>query len=104
MASKKGPLSKAEVFYIQEHVKAGKDINEIASDLDRALKSIQKCVTQAQKSTEQNKFIAGNQFAKKNGSVIMTENASTIADSRRKKGITARTQNCITKVKVDEQS
>lgn len=101
MASKRGPLSKAEVFYVQEHVKSGKDPIEIANDLDRTLKSIEKCVTQAQKANSSAKFIAGNQFAKKNGSVVMTENASTLADSKRKV-VRSTHSNCVTKIKQDE--
>lgn len=100
MASKRGPLSKAEVFYITEHAKNGKEINEIAQDLDRPAKSIEKCYTQAQKENT-NILNAGNQFAKHKGSVVMTENASTLGDARRKIKTTQKTQNCITSAKKD---
>jgi hypothetical protein len=84
MASKRGPLSKAEVFYITEHAKTGKDINDIALDLDRTIKSIEKCYTKAKKEISSKSLTAGEQFAKHKGSIVMTENASTISDARRK--------------------
>jgi len=102
MASKRGPLSKAEVFYVQEHVKLGKDINEIAADLDRPAKSIEKCVAKAQKENPSSKLNAGDQFAKKRGAVVMTENASTIGDARRRSTSVPRNSNCVTKIKQDE--
>jgi|688.fasta_scaffold35630_6 hypothetical protein len=104
MASKRGPLSRAEVFYIQEHVKSGKNIDEIASDLDRPAKSIEKCVTQAQKANAPKRLTAGDQFARKSGSVVMTENAATIADARRKTRVPSDAKNCVTKVKNDQDN
>lgn len=98
MASKRGPLSKAEVFYISEHAKGGKDINEIAIDLDRPVKSITKCYTKAQ--SEHNKpLTAGSQFARTKGSIVMTENASTLADAKRKNAQPSQQTNCITSIK-----
>lgn len=98
MANKRGPLSKAEKFYIIEHAKIGKDINEIAIDLDRSAKSIEKCYKSASKENN-NSFIVGNQFAKHKGSVVMTENASSMADARRKVNIPTRSQDCVTRVR-----
>ena len=100
MASKRGPLSKAEIFYIEEHVKMGQDINTIATDLDRPAKSIEKCVTKAQKENAPQRLTASDQFVRKGGAVIMTENASTIGDARRK-SCADRRSNCITKIKED---
>lgn len=102
MASKRGPLSKAEVFYITEHVKSGKDINEIATDLDRPMKSIEKCYTKVQKEISSKSVTAGEQFARHKGSVVMTENASTIGDARRKIKVPKSKQNCITVAKKEE--
>ena len=100
MGSKRGPLSKAETFYIVEHAKSGKDISDIAVDLDRPVKSIEKCFTQAQKENANNKILtAGDQFAKHKGSVVMTQNASTIGDARRKNIKTIKSPNCITSAK-----
>jgi len=98
MANKRGPLSKAETFYIVEHAKAGKNINEIATDLDRPVKSIEKCYKSASKENN-NSLTVGNQFAKYKGSVVMTENASSLADQRRKINTPSRSQECVTRVK-----
>lgn len=102
MASKRGPLSKAEIFYVTEHAKAGKDISEIAVDLDRPLKSIEKCYTKAQKELSSKPLTAGDQFARHKGSIVMTENASTISDARRKVKVPQNKQNCVTVVKKDK--
>jgi hypothetical protein len=100
MASKRGPLSKAETFYITEHAKKGIEIQQIATDLDRPIKSIEKCFVKAQK--EQVSILnAGSQFAKHKGSIVMTENASTLGDAARKRQKPI-TQSCITKIKKDE--
>ena len=100
MASKRGPLSKAETFYVTEHAKTGKDISEIATDLDRPVKSIEKCYTKAQKDNAKS-FTVGEQFAKHKGSIVMTENASTLSDATRSRSLPSKTQNCVTKIKVD---
>lgn len=102
MASKRGPLSKAEVFYVTEHAKSGVDINTIALDLDRPIKSIEKCFTKAKKETSSKGLTAGDQFARHKGSVVMTENAATISDARRKVRLTQKTQNCVTQAKTVE--
>ena len=99
MANKKGPLIKVEVFYIQEHVKLGKDIHEIAADLDRGIKSIEKCVTKAQKEFAPKPLTAGDQLARTKGSVVMTENASTMGDVVRKRKLPSKTASCITTAK-----
>lgn len=98
MASKRGPLSKAETFYIIEHVKLGKELSDIATDLDRAIKSIEKCYTTAKKENEKS-LTVGDQFAKHKGSVVMTENASSLSDSKRKVNTSSKTTNCITSPK-----
>lgn len=99
MASRRGPLSKAEIFYVTEHAKSGTDINIIASDLDRPIKSIQKCFTKAKKDNEAKPLTAGDQFARHNGTVVMTENAATLADARRKIRVPQKAKDCITQVK-----
>lgn len=98
MASKRGPLSKAETFYITEHAKINKDIQEIALDLDRPIKSIEKCYTKAQKDNAAS-LTVGDQFAKHKGSVVMTENASSMADSTKTRSIPTRVKNCVTSAK-----
>lgn len=100
MASRRGPLSKAETFYVIEHAKSGKDIAEVASDLDRPIKSIEKCYTQAKKETSK-QLTVGDQFARQKGSVVMTENASAMADSKRVINTSSKTKNCIAKAKAE---
>lgn len=100
MPNKRGPLSKAETFYIEQHVKAGKPTEEIASDLDRNVKSISSYVEKVQKENPPKRFTAGDQFARTKGSVVMTENASTLIDATRKNR-TKKIIDCITKVKND---
>lgn len=98
MPNKRGPLSKAETFYVLEHAKTGKDIGEIAADLERSIKSIEKCYTKAKK--EDNKQLTvGDQFAIHKGSVVMTENASSMSDATRKTKNLTRPNHCVTKVK-----
>lgn len=100
MASKRGPLSRAETFYITEHAKSGIDIQQIATDLDRPIKSIEKCFVKAQK--EQTSILnAGSQFAKHKGSVVMTQNASTLGDASRNR-VKQQHNPCVTKIKRDE--
>jgi hypothetical protein len=101
MANKKGPLSKAETFYIDQHVKAGKDIHEIATDLDRAISSIEKRVIKAQKENSKSATV-GDQFARRKGVTIMTENASTMGDAKRKRSQPSKLNTCVTKIKQDE--
>jgi hypothetical protein len=98
MASRRGPLSKAETFYVTEHAKLGKEIQEIATDLDRPIKSIEKCYTKTQKENKE-VFNVGSQMARHKGSVVMTENASTLSDSTRKVQVPTSAQNCVTKIK-----
>lgn len=100
MANKKGPISKIEAFYINNNYR-DMDIAEIAIDLDRSIKSIEtyikKNITHKPKQTT---ITAGDHFHHHRGATVSTENASTLADEKRK--TTARpTQKCITKVKVE---
>lgn len=100
MASKRGPLSKAELFYITEHAKSGKAVQDIAVDLDRPVKSIEKCFIKAQKEAGTS-LTAGSQFAKYKGATMMTENASTLGDESRKR-VKQPIKSCITSIKKDE--
>jgi hypothetical protein len=99
MASKRGPLSKSEIFYVVEHAKIGKDINEISSDLDRPVKSIEKYYINAIK-----KSINVNHFVSSKGSTIMTETASSISDAKRSFKTSKKAPNtkCVTKIKNNE--
>lgn len=87
--TKKGPLSKAEKFYIENHRQL--DIKELCKDLDRAQSTISKFtdtlpgdktapITSSKKETA-----LSQQFARseKGGAVVMTPNASIMADEKR---------------------
>lgn len=95
--AKKGPLGKVETFYI-DHNYRQLDIAEIAQDLDRTIKSVETYITKTH-TRQKPTVTAGEQMARSKGVVTMTENASSISDSRRK----AKTinKNCITKIKND---
>lgn len=82
--SKRGPLSKAEKFYIESHV-TEMDVKEIAKDLDRTENTvsnhIEKAVPDANQENE-NQRKAGDFMARNEtyGVTAMTEEASAVAD------------------------
>lgn len=99
MPRKKGPLSKAEMFYIEQHIKFGGTIDVIANDLDRTQQSIEEFFNKTQlEHVASSRVTVGTQMARQPGVTIMTENASTMSDSTRKKSINT-PQNCVAKVK-----
>lgn len=92
--TKKGPLSKAEKFYIANHLEL--DVKVLCKDLDRAQTSVNKFVETLPKretvtsSQQDEKPVAPrptvlDQFArnKKGGVVVMTPNASERTDDQR---------------------
>ena len=95
--SKRGPLAKAEKFYIANHIDK-LDLDTMAKDLDRSVNSIRKyantvAVDQAPRLSDQ--------FAKNGkGSVVMTENASVQIDANRKTTRLNR-ESCVTKIRED---
>jgi hypothetical protein len=93
--TKKGPLGTAEIFYVHQHLKT-QDVGQIAKDLDRPLVTIQR---EADKVEEQNPvpLTAGEQMARRDGVVLMTENASALSDN--KKRSVSNTRDCITNIK-----
>ena len=94
--TKKGPLGTAELFYVKEHLKT-KEVHEIAKELDRPLVTIQR---QADKIEEESprRLTAGEQMARQDGVTVMTENASSFSDSRRKASAPTG-RDCTTKIK-----
>lgn len=105
--AKKGPIGKVEAFYIDHHYQTTTP-SDLALELDRTVRSIElyikKNFTDKQKSVtsvKQNSdtLTAGDQFIRENGAVIMTENASTIADETRKYRKPTPRDNRITKIK-----
>ena len=95
--TKKGPLGKSEIFYI-ESFHEEKTPQEIAKDLDRAISSVNKVIKKITDSTPPKNLSAGEKLARREGIVMMTETAASIADENRKtSGNTAR--DCIAKIK-----
>jgi len=94
--SKKGPLSKAEAFYVEEKYKTGNSIEEISHELDRSSATIKKHVDKLKIAKP--KTIVAEQFLHQNGSTIITENASTMIDNTKKQSIKLN-PNCVTKLK-----
>jgi len=98
--AKKGPIGKVEGFYIENNL--NKKVEDIASDLNRPVSSIENYIKKNVKSKKEvsSQPKAGDFFARRTGVVTMTENASSMADSKRR-GIKP-TTHCVVKIKEDE--
>lgn len=107
--TKKGPLSKAEKFYIENHTDLG--VVELCKDLDRAQSTVKKFLgtlpTDSNTTTskqENSKGSISDHFARneEGGATIMTPNASIMADEKRaefRKGPSPRSQRCTITIK-----
>lgn len=101
--TKKGPLSKAERFYIENNTHMS--VGDLCKDLDRAKTTIEKyikklpAVTQEPPSSEEETHTM-SQFARNGkGSTVMTPNASELGDSFRKTGPPPRSKRCTTNIR-----
>jgi hypothetical protein len=97
--SKRGPLSKAETFYIENHMNE-QGVESLAKELDRSISSVEKYIKKISKDKTTTFGKVGGQFARSHGAVVMTENASSMSDSKRKIG-TKNNTNCVVKIKHD---
>jgi len=97
--TKKGPLGKAEVFYIESFYDE-KTPQEIAKDLDRAVSSVKKEVERIVGENPPESLTAGDKFARREGVVMMTESASAAADENRKTSDNS-SSDCISRIKRD---
>lgn len=81
--TKKGPLGKAEKFYIDNHL--DKSLDELCKDLDRAKSTVEGYLkTIVVSETTKAETLLYQQFARNNkGSTVMTQGASEMADSKR---------------------
>ena len=96
--NKKGKLSTAEKFYIEQNV-GEKDVKTVAKDLNRSESVVQKYWVGYQKLSTK----AGGHFARQSGATVMTPTASILADeTRTKKRPTAAISDCITTIKKHE--
>lgn len=95
--AKKGPIGKVEGFYIENHYMSV-ETGQIAKDLDRPKSSVENYIKKhLKKDTKNNQPKVGDQFARRPGVVTMTENASSMSDSRRKKNPVS--TRCVVKIK-----
>lgn len=90
---KKGPLGKAETFYIENHRDKLTE-KEIAKDLNRTITSVKEYIS----TLPETPTLLSEQFARQSGATIMTENASSMSDE------TSQTKqidksHCVTKIK-----
>lgn len=124
--TKKGPISEAEKFYIMHHMhmhpraigkKIGRSyefvlefLNSIPQSTryrykkkseDQEKEKEEKTNTQTQVNPKQT--MLSQQFAKRNGTVVMTQNASVMADEKRSalKGSKKR-PSCVTKIREED--
>lgn len=105
MANKKGPLSKVEIFYVEQHHKAGKAAQDIANDLGRAVHSVESLVAKISQNTKGQVNHATHGFHHSGGATIMTESASAIGDARSKSRASNKlnvAKPCVTTVKKHE--
>ena len=96
--TKKGPLSKAEKFYIENN--RGLSIIDLCKDLDRAQSIVNKFVKTLPEPEEKKDTLLFQQFAKNDkGSVVMSENASEMADSKRVSFSQKKRPSCVTETR-----
>ena len=101
--TKTGPLSKAEKFYIEHKHPEGLTVDVLAKELDRTKKSIKNFIEKNEiKSVEKRETLLSQQFANNDkGSIVMTPNASIMADEMRPSFNQNKSQrrSCVTKIK-----
>jgi hypothetical protein len=81
--AKKGPIGKAEAFYIEQHL-AVKTEQEIAEDLDRTITSVKTFMKKNKLKAEKPKTILDQSIVRHKGGAVMTETASSISDTKRR--------------------
>lgn len=99
--TKKGPLGKAERFYIENHL--DKPIDELCKDLDRAKVTVETYLKKiAVKEPQKAETLLYQQFARNGkGSTVMTPNAAELSDTKRAKFTNngTKTSSCTTKIR-----
>jgi hypothetical protein len=99
--TKKGPLSKAERFYIENNLQL--PIGDLCKDLDRAKSTLEKYLkTLVTEDTAKTETLLYQQFARNDkGATVMTPNASEhgddIRDARRKMPV--KQSKCVTQIR-----
>ena len=96
--TKKGPLSKAERFYLEHHKSV--DLDTLCKDLDRAKSSVKKFLGTLPKEKKTEDSLLYQQFGRnEKGSTVMTQSASEMADSRRVELNAKKRPSCVTTIK-----
>jgi len=97
--TKKGPLSKAEKFYITHH--SENDMGGLCKDLDRAKSSVKKFLDTLPKQDKKEGLLY-QQFGRNDkGSTVMTQAASEMADAKRSEFNVKARPSCVTTIKGD---
>ena len=101
--AKKGPLGKAEEFYIKHNYKT-MDVDQICKELDRAKslvkRHVAKCTKEDEEQEAKERPTAG--FAHSRGATVMTNVASEMGDANRQAVLaksTSRQNNCTTRIR-----
>ena len=96
MATKRGKLSRIETFYIDGN--RDKTADQLATDLNRGLKVIQKYLDE--NPVDSGQSLAGENIVTEKGTTIMTEAASMAADaSKSPRRLPASHERCTSKIK-----
>lgn len=98
--TKKGPLGKAEKFYIDNHL--DRSLDDLCKDLDRAKSTIEGYIkTIAVSETTKAETLLYQQFARNGkGSTVMTQNAAEMSDSKRTQFIKKESRGgCVTNIR-----
>jgi hypothetical protein len=98
--TKKGPLGKAEVFYIESFF-WGINPQQHAQELYRGVYYVKKEFKRLENLKDSEPITAGSQFARRDGVVTMTENASAVSDANRKVSDNL-SRSCISRIKKNE--
>ena len=97
--TKKGPLGKAEKYYVQGHYKT-LEAKQIAKELDRPISAVKKHIELVKKEEPKDVINAGTSMARQEGVVTMTETASELAEtSKTRTNNYSRRSNCVTGTK-----
>lgn len=94
--AKKGPLGKAEVFYIDHH-RDTMTVDELCKDLDRTKTAINKYLKD---NPVKSKSMVDKNITRHKGGAVMTENASSLSDNiPRSTKLHSRYDSCVTTIK-----
>ncbi len=97
MATKRGKLSRVETYYIDGH-RDTLETQEIADNLNRGLKVVQKYLDENPVNTPTKGTLAGQNIVTEKGTSIMTEAASMASDAGKVRKLPASHDACTSKI------